>query len=145
MTDADWYADGLRFECSRCGNCCTGEPGLVRMTDDEVRTMARHVEMDEANFRDQYTYRLSSGGTTLRERSNGACVFWRPEAGCLVYPVRPRQCRTWPFWRMNVASPRHWAAAAKTCPGIDAGPRHSAEVIRETSETDGTSGKIPEL
>ena len=51
MTEADWYADGLRFECSRCGNCCTGEPGLVRMTDDEVRTMARHVEMDEAKGR----------------------------------------------------------------------------------------------
>ena len=24
-----WYADGLRFGCTRCNLCCTGEPGYV--------------------------------------------------------------------------------------------------------------------
>ena len=24
-----WYADGLRFTCTQCGNCCTGQPGFV--------------------------------------------------------------------------------------------------------------------
>ena len=24
-----WYADGLSFECTMCGNCCTGPPGAV--------------------------------------------------------------------------------------------------------------------
>ena len=24
-----WYNDGLRFTCTRCGHCCTGEPGFV--------------------------------------------------------------------------------------------------------------------
>ena len=24
-----WYRDGLRFECTRCGHCCTGAPGYV--------------------------------------------------------------------------------------------------------------------
>lgn len=26
------------------------------------------------------------------------CVFLLPEKGCLIYPVRPIQCRTFPFW-----------------------------------------------
>src|SRR5262245_18529291 len=24
-----WYQDGLEFTCTRCGKCCTGEPGFV--------------------------------------------------------------------------------------------------------------------
>ena len=24
-----WYRDGLRFQCTQCGNCCTGDPGVV--------------------------------------------------------------------------------------------------------------------
>ncbi len=143
--EQDWFGEGLHFECTRCGNCCKGEPGLVRVTDEEVLALAAFAGLDEHAFRDQYTHRLSSGGTTLRERSDHACVFWREEVGCLVYSVRPRQCRTWPFWRANVASEAHWRLAARTCPGIDSGPRHDAEAIREASASDGTSGIVPEL
>src|SRR5207248_8895996 len=31
-----WYQDGLAFTCTRCGKCCTGEPGFVWVTDDEL-------------------------------------------------------------------------------------------------------------
>ena len=24
-----WYSEGLRFECTQCGACCSGEPGYV--------------------------------------------------------------------------------------------------------------------
>ncbi|MFM7740581.1 MAG: YkgJ family cysteine cluster protein, partial [Planctomycetota bacterium] len=24
-----WYKDGLRFQCSQCGDCCTGGAGYV--------------------------------------------------------------------------------------------------------------------
>ncbi|HED64296.1 MAG TPA: YkgJ family cysteine cluster protein [Planctomycetes bacterium] len=147
MNDRDedpWYADGLRFACTGCGNCCTGEPGIVRASDDEVARMAGHAGLEEAVFRDLYTHRLSSGGVALRERSGNACVFWREQVGCLIYPVRPRQCRTWPFWRANVASEGHWARAAEGCPGIDHGPLFDAEEIRACVESDGTSGVVPE-
>ena len=42
--------------------------------------------------------RKAQGRVTLRERANGDCVFWDRKAGCTVYPARPAQCRTWPFW-----------------------------------------------
>src|SRR5438105_3224904 len=29
MSSEPWYQDGLRFSCTRCGHCCTGEPGFV--------------------------------------------------------------------------------------------------------------------
>ncbi len=35
-----WYKDGLSFTCTQCGNCCTGEPGVVWVTEEELAKMA---------------------------------------------------------------------------------------------------------
>jgi Fe-S-cluster containining protein len=43
--------------------------------------------------------------------------------------VRPNQCRTWPFWNDNLASPDSWNYAAVKCPGINRGKRYSVEEI----------------
>ena len=31
-----WYAEGLRFKCTECGQCCTGAPGYVWVNEEEV-------------------------------------------------------------------------------------------------------------
>jgi Fe-S-cluster containining protein len=56
-------------------------------------------------------------------------VFYDRMAGCTVYPVRPRQCRTWPFWECNTESPAAWARAAAECPGCNQGELIPAEEI----------------
>ena len=35
-----WYRDGLQFECTQCGNCCTGDPGYVWVTPEEIKAIA---------------------------------------------------------------------------------------------------------
>ena len=36
-----WYADGLRFSCHQCGNCCRGaQPGWVYVTPFRLRRIA---------------------------------------------------------------------------------------------------------
>ncbi len=35
-----WFEDGLRFRCTRCGNCCTGAPGYVWVNDEELSAIA---------------------------------------------------------------------------------------------------------
>src|SRR5258708_6488705 len=91
-----WYADGLNFTCTRCGHCCTGEPGFVWVSDDELAALAalRGEPLDE--FTGLYT-KEAHRGRTLREKGNGDCVFYDKATGCTVYEARPRQCRTWPF------------------------------------------------
>jgi len=32
--DRPWYADGLSFTCTCSGNCCTGGPGFVWMSEE---------------------------------------------------------------------------------------------------------------
>ncbi len=105
---APWYRDGLRFTCTRCGNCCTGDPGTVRVTDDEIDALAALLGIDRDEFRGLYTRELRGGEVSLVEKRSNDCVFWDRKAGCRVYAARPRQCRAWPFWRAVVHSSETW-------------------------------------
>ena len=129
-----WYREGLHFECTRCGNCCSGFPGTVTVDKDEVTALADYVELDEPTFRQRYTRVLSGGAVSLREKPNYDCVFWSRRHGCLVYEARPTQCRTWPFWRGNVASPTSWDREAEHCPGMNRGRLYTLDEIEERAE-----------
>lgn len=140
MSTEPWYRDGLRFECTRCGNCCGGKPGSVRVSDAEIDALALRTGLRPDEFRAVYTRRLRGGDVSLRERSDGTCTFYAAGRGCTVYAERPRQCRTWPFWRSVVHSPERWAEEARSCPGIGRGPLHAAGRIAGMLEDDGTAG-----
>jgi hypothetical protein len=123
-----WYKDGLRFRCTRCGNCCTGAPGHVWVNAQELAAIAEHRGESAQEVTGLYT-RVAERGRTLREKANGDCVFYDREAGCTVYPVRPRQCRTWPFWESNVRSPEAWQHTCAVCPGSGHGELIPTEEI----------------
>jgi Fe-S-cluster containining protein len=123
-----WYRDGLRFRCTRCGDCCTGEPGHVWVNAAELAAIAEHRGESVEEVVARYT-RLAPRGRTLREKGNGDCVFFERGVGCTVYPVRPRQCRTWPFWESNVATPEDWERTCQVCPGSGQGELIPAEEI----------------
>ena len=125
-TKLPWYAPGMSFECTQCGNCCTGPTGFVWFTPEEAEKIAAHLEMSVDEFHKRYSRKLL-GRRTLTEikiaRGQYDCVFLTRDAetgktGCSIYPVRPTQCRTWPFWESNLESPEAWEHAARNCPGM---------------------------
>ena len=85
MTDA-WYADGLAFRCTRCGNCCTGAPGHVWVNDKEVEEIAELLMSRWPRWKPLYT-RWVGQRRSLREKANNDCVFCDREAGCTIYAV----------------------------------------------------------
>lgn len=123
-----WFQEGLRFTCTQCGKCCTGEPGVVWVNDEEIEALAKFRGEPVHQVAALYT-RLVRGRVTLREKANGDCVFYDRQKGCTVYPVRPRQCRTWPFWESNVASPEAWQRTTEICPGSGRGELIPVEEI----------------
>jgi Fe-S-cluster containining protein len=123
-----WYADGLNFTCTRCGNCCTGEPGFVWVTDDEIVALAALRDEPLEEVVGLYT-KMGHRGRTLREKANGDCIFYDKAIGCTVYEARPRQCRTWPFWESNLATPAAWERTKTVCPGAGRGELIPAEEI----------------
>jgi uncharacterized protein len=118
--DHAWYKNGLQFRCTRCGNCCTGPPGFVWVNDEEISAIARYRSETKEQTEALYT-RLCDGERSLKEKANGDCVFYDRQAGCTIYPVRPRQCRTWPFWESNVVTREAWQKTCEICPGAGQG------------------------
>jgi Fe-S-cluster containining protein len=123
-----WYQGGLAFTCTRCGKCCTGEPGFVAVNDEEVRAIAEFRHQPEEEVRGLFT-RVFRRGRSLREKLNGDCVFYDAKEGCTIYAVRPRQCRTWPFWHSNVVTSEAWERTKQVCPGAGTGELISVEEI----------------
>lgn len=119
MTTPPWYGEGLRFGCSRCGRCCT-IPGNVWVDEEEIARLAARLGLALDEFGRRYLRRVGSR-LSLVEKGRHECVFWSPEAGCTVYRDRPRQCRTFPFWPENVATPDDWEAVVEDCPGAGEG------------------------
>jgi Fe-S-cluster containining protein len=126
--DDPWYRDGLRFTCTMCGKCCTGAPGFVWVNDEEIHALAAATGTPRNEFGPLYTKKYR-GKVTLREKANGDCVFFEHGKGCTVYAVRPRQCRTWPFWESNLKSPETWAETEANCPGSGEGELVPADEI----------------
>lgn len=128
--DASQDDQGLRFDCTLCGNCCTGPEGYVNFTDEEGRAMAEDVGVSYDEFLRTYTH-MTPAGRSLKERETSFgfdCIFLDREkipgkAVCGVYKSRPIQCRTWPFWESNLKSEHAWRRAAVGCPGIDRGEK----------------------
>lgn len=124
-----WYQDGLRFECTGCGDCCTGGPGFVWVDDAEIAAIATYLDKPVGEIRLLHT-RPARGGVSLTEHLNGDCTFLDPRTRrCQIYPVRPKQCRTWPFWRSNIATPEDWQRTCEVCPGSGKGQLVPLETI----------------
>jgi Fe-S-cluster containining protein len=155
-----WYAGGLRFTCTQCGNCCTGPPGHVWISRQEVVRVGEYLKLTPQEVVERYCRKVD-GRFSLREHRNEHgdydCIFLKNErvargradgdAGddavlarrtCAIYPVRPLQCRTWPFWEINLRSEQAWNRSAKRCHGMNHGKRlfsrEQVETIRDARD-----------
>ncbi len=127
-----WWADGLRFGCTRCGNCCRGpDPGWVWMDEGEIERLAAFLELDLDAFGSKYLRRVGERLSLVEQPITNDCVFWDEMDGCTVYEARPAQCRTFPFWPENVASPSDWEQVGASCPGQGIGPKHDRAAIEK--------------
>lgn len=113
-----WYKKGLSFKCTGCGKCCTGTPGYVWITEEEVEEMARFLQITPTQFRCTYTRFVNGKLALLENQKNYDCVFLKDKQ-CQVYAQRPRQCRTFPWWPQNLKTAESWKSAKKECEGID--------------------------
>jgi Fe-S-cluster containining protein len=122
MSKKLWYHAGLRFRCTCCGDCCTGAPGYVWVNKSEIEAIASALKLDVEQFEKRYVRQVGIR-KSLVELSDGDCVFFDSDRRtCEVYDVRPRQCRTWPFWESNLRTPEAWEQTCESCPGANHGP-----------------------
>ena len=102
MTDND--NDG--FVCLGCGNCCRPS-GYVRLQEGEVERIAEFLGVDvDAFIQTQTRITDDRRHLSLLEDEKGVCVFLTPDNRCRINPVKPAQCRGYPWsWRSEILDP----------------------------------------
>ena len=139
MSPKPWYHKGLSFECTQCGNCCRnhGDYQYVYLTELELKAIPAHLGLTRRAFIDAYCTKEPGEHYSLR-MDLPACPFLEADSRCGIYPVRPKQCATWPFWEENLKEATWKGPVKDCCPGIDQGPTYSAaeveRIARETEE-----------
>ena len=88
--------------CAACGGaCCTGESGFIFVSEAEIEALAQFLGIAYDELKHRFLYKAGAR-LSIRERMDDdgfSCIFFDKEKRrCSVYPARPGQCRTFPFW-----------------------------------------------
>jgi Fe-S-cluster containining protein len=112
-----------RFKCTGCGKCCTGNPTshYVELTSGEAENIRRSLGISHSWFIRRYLVALTDNTHGIRIEQNRQCVFLDKKKGCKIYELRPRQCRSYPFWPEILHSRSAWKEEARRCEGIGQG------------------------
>jgi len=109
------------FSCRMCGRCCTrgdDDSMLVLASAPEVRAIMAYTGRTWDEIAEPYPEWIPAGDGgefTLAwclRRTDEACIFLSEEKKCMIYPVRPLICRTYPF------ALEDGELAVYACPGI---------------------------
>jgi Fe-S-cluster containining protein len=112
-----WYEKGLSFECTGCGACCTGSPGYIWVNEEEIASIAAHLNLSIQEFSNRYLRQVHGRLSLLEDPRSYDCIFLKDKK-CQIYNLRPVQCRTFPWWPTLLASEESWKKAAQGCEGI---------------------------
>ena len=100
------------FACRCCGACCRIPNGIVRVSEAEIARIAAFLGVSEATFIDRdCAVAPDRRGLILHSHPNGACVWLTADNRCLIHPVKPDKCRTFPYDWTNPDS-------HEICPGL---------------------------
>ncbi|MFH1674395.1 MAG: YkgJ family cysteine cluster protein [Pseudomonadota bacterium] len=116
--------DGFDFSfdpsgCEGCpGYCCCGESGNVWVSQNEILQICSFLQTNIVDYIRTYLNRIGNR-FSIKERfteQGFECVFFEcSKKQCSIYPVRPLQCRQYPFWEHFK---EHKDQVIKECPGI---------------------------
>jgi uncharacterized protein len=105
--------------CESCqGNCCIGESGYIWVSPQNIKEISQYLNISQSEFITKYLSKIGYRYTIKEQKyQNGyRCVFFNTEKrGCEIYPYRPLQCRTFPFWEHFK---NRIEEVKKECPGI---------------------------
>ncbi len=104
------------FTCTGCGDCCGGS-GNVYFTGDDLERVYEYLQIpprEQRKFRMKFIRFITNG---LHVHSSHTSCFFLQENRCSIYPVRPLQCSTYPFWPSYFQSRQQLKQLKRECPG----------------------------
>lgn len=133
----------LRFECQHCGACCRQPNLIVTVTGKDILRIATALGLNASETINALDFYLIDNETSfpegmrdippimtekglayvaIRKMEDGACIFL-DDNKCMIYPVRPAVCRTFPFTFQMKDDGLRWGISALShiCPGLGKG------------------------
>lgn len=131
--------DGFSFSCQACGQCCKGfDTGEIFLFKKDVKRIFKHYDLRTSHEKEEFalthfkiiedSFKSKQKGTKkqLRKRfytlglkiiahPNDRCIFLNDDDRCSIYPIRPFQCRSYPFWRIVLTDEEEFEAHRKEC------------------------------
>lgn len=104
------------FACTSCGRCCSG-PGEVYFTDEDLENIFTYLQLDRRRRIALKKKLIQFRRKGLNVHSSGKVCLFLKNNQCSVYPVRPMQCSTFPFWPSNFQSAQSLEELKQECPG----------------------------
>ena len=126
-----WEREEIRFECEEgCFKCCM-KPGVVYFDKRDIKHAAEFLGVTAETLKEEYKLSQDSvpGVWELDVPIGQGCPFLIEE-GCAIHPAKPKQCRSYPFWKENLSSRNFWELVGGFCPGIGKGPRVAVDKIK---------------
>ncbi|ANV98228.1 hypothetical protein BBW65_05175 [Helicobacter enhydrae] len=107
--------------CAECGGkCCIGESGYIFLSVAEMEAIAESMGMEFAQWTQRFVKKVGYKFSLIEKPflDGYACVFFDTQnKQCSIYPHRPKQCRTFPFW--EVYRPKEmFDTLCKECIGV---------------------------
>ena len=87
------------------------------MIEDFSVFIGGFLEQSVEDFLERYTA-LRSGRLEISTREGGACHFLTNKV-CGIHPVKPANCRRWPFMHGAVTEEWGFLSMKDNCPGFD--------------------------
>ncbi len=133
----------IQFECKMCGVCCSQPDLIITVTGHDVVRIARglglsgaevlraldfylleDVEFIPRGLRDIPAFKSEHGLAymALRKLDGVSCVFLHNNL-CMIHPIRPGACMSFPFTFRVESGTLFWGLSAKQdiCPGLGNG------------------------
>lgn len=113
----------FRFDCHRCGNCCTHGEGYIWLGEGEEQRLAMALELSIETFVSRYVVEVPDPRDGRLRRSlrteSGRCLLLEGANHCGAYDARPDHCRKFPYWSSVLEDEAGFERARQTCPGIE--------------------------
>jgi uncharacterized protein len=106
--------------------------GQVYLSEDDLVRIAAYVGMSPAEFEEHHVYRTTRL-MRLRKPPEKQCMFHKDNR-CSIHPVKPTQCRIFPYWPEIIESEKAWNETAKSCPGMNRGPLIQIDVAQGVAQ-----------
>ncbi len=119
----------LRFGCTQCGDCCAGSSDYhVYLNATKAEEIRQFLQLSTGWFKRRYLA-YDENSLVLQSHDDGRCILLGKDGRCRVYPVRPVQCSTYPFWPEIIKTTKSWYNESLRCEGIGQGDVVSLEQI----------------